>query len=122
MKKLDEIMELMSDEMADFKAGLKQLKRLSTELQNQSIPISTEILEEHLAFFLQQQEKREALRIEILQNIEKKLEKAYILPKNIGILLVSLLIILMTIIGYLTYEIIQGKEEKIELHEQTSQH
>ena len=45
MKKLDEIMELMTDEMADFKESVLQLKEHSKELQNLSIPITTEALE-----------------------------------------------------------------------------
>ena len=45
MKKLDEIMELMTDEMADFKESVLQLKEYSKELQNMSIPITTEALE-----------------------------------------------------------------------------
>ena len=48
MKKLDEIMELMADEMADFKKSLLQLQKISDELQNHSIPINTEVLEKHL--------------------------------------------------------------------------
>ena len=52
MKKLDEIMELMTDEMADFKESIFQLKEHSKELQNLSIPITTEALEKKLNTFL----------------------------------------------------------------------
>ena len=44
-------MELMTDEMDEFKKGLIQLQKLSNDLQNQSIPITTEVLEEQLSFF-----------------------------------------------------------------------
>ena len=38
MKKLDEIMELMADEMADFKAAVLKLKELSKEIRRPEHP------------------------------------------------------------------------------------
>lgn len=105
----------MADEIADFKEALLQLRRLNIDLQNRSIPISTEILEKHLSLLFQQQEKTEAERMEFLRKIEKQLKKAYILPKSLGILLASLLIILITLIGYLTFKVVKLSEEKVEL-------
>ena len=114
MKKLDEIMELMTDEMDEFKKGLLHLQKLSNELQNRSIPITTEALDKQLNFFFQKQEKRDGLTAEELRAIDQKLKKAYILPKSLGVILGSSLILLITLIGYLSFEIIALKNKEIE--------
>ena len=110
MKKLDEIMELMTDEMVEFKKSLIQLQKLSNELHNRSIPISTEVLEKQLNFFFQKQEKRDSLIAEALKTIDQKLRKAYLLPKSLGILFGSFLILLVTLIGYLTFLVVKSEK------------
>lgn len=114
MKKLDEIMELMSDEMQDFQIGLLQMKKINEELNTRSIPITTEVMEKQLKFFFQQQQEKEALAAERLQSIDNKLKNAYILPKNIGMILGSLLILLVSLIGYLSFRIISLKDDETE--------
>ena len=111
MKKLDEIMELMTDEMDEFKKGLLQLQKLSNELHNRSIPITTEVLEKQLSFFFQKQEKKDVLTGEALKSIDQKLKKTYILPKSVGILFGSFLILLVTLIGYLTFLVVESEKE-----------
>ena len=110
MKKLDEIMELMTDEMDEFKKGLLQLQKLSNELHNRSIPITTEVLEKQLSFFFQKQEKRDDLTAKAFKTIDQKLKKAYILPKSLGIIFGSFLILLITLIGYLTFLVVESEK------------
>ena len=55
-------MELMTDEMADFKAAVLELKEHSKELQDMSIPITTEALEKNLKTFLEKQEEEESVK------------------------------------------------------------
>ncbi|NJY62105.1 hypothetical protein HC174_04965 [Salinimicrobium sp. CDJ15-81-2] len=114
MKKLDEIMELMADEMQDFQNGLLQMKKMTDELNMRSIPISTEVMEKQLKFFFQQQQEKEALAAERLQSIDHKLKNAYILPKNLGMIFGSLLIVIISLIGYLSFEVIALKDKEIE--------
>ena len=114
MKKLDEIMELMSDEMQDFQKGLLQMKKMTDELSTRSIPITTEVMEKQLKFFFQQQQEKEAIAAEKLTAIDIKLKNAYILPKNLGMIFGSLLILLISLIGYLSFEVIELKDEEIE--------
>ena len=117
MKKLDEIMELMVDEMKDFKESLLHLQKMSNELRNRTIPISTEVLEKHLISFFQKQQEREALATEKLNAIDKKLKNAYILPKNLEVLFGIILILLIGVIGYLTFELIATKNQKFEVEQ-----
>lgn len=107
-------MELMADEMQDFQHGLLQMKKMTDELNTRSIPITTEVLEKQLKFFFQQQQEKEALAAEKLTAIDVKIKNAYILPKDLGIIFGSLLILLLTLIGYLSFKIIELKDEKIE--------
>ena len=121
MKKVDEIMELLADEMQDFQNGLLKMKKMTDELQTRSIPISTEVMEKRLNFFFQKQQERESLALESLRAIDQKLKNATVVPRNIIVLFGSILLVLVLIIGYLSYEIGQFKEEKIKsLKEQSA--
>ncbi len=103
MKKLDEIMELMADEMADFKNALLDLRTLKNELDEKSIPISTEALDNHLQSFLKKQEEIQEYQADVLKGIDQKLKKAIHIPKYILILFGSALLILICLNGYLIF-------------------
>ena len=116
-------MELMADEMQDFQNGLLQMKKMTDELNSRSIPISTEVMEKQLKFFFQQQKDKEGIAAKRFSSIEKMLKKAYILPKKLGMIFGSFLILLITLVGYLTFLLIEAKNQKLEvyqlLHEET---
>ena len=116
MKKLDEIMELMTDEMADFKAAILELELLSKQLFNLSIPITTEAMEKSLNIFLEQQEKENSLKDEVLKEIEKKLKHARIIPNSLLILVCSLGIISLSLLGYFGYTLQEAEKEKLEIY------
>jgi hypothetical protein len=116
MKKLDEIMELMADEMADFKSSLKRLEDLSNKLHKTSVPLSTEVLEKHLNSFLELQQQKENARTGNLELILSKLERAYILPKSLARILLSILLALLISFIYLTYNLIESQNENRELN------
>ncbi|MCM4155455.1 DUF6730 family protein [Gramella sp. AN32] len=114
MKKLDEIMELMTDEMADFKVSVLQLKEHSKELQNMSIPITTEALEKNLNTFLEKQEAKNELLNEILKGIDKKLLHGMIIPNYILVIFGILGILMVGLLGYFGYTTKAAKDEKFE--------
>ncbi len=117
MKKLDEIMELMTDEMADFKADILKLELLSKQLSTLSIPISTEALDNNLNTFLEKQEEENRLKDEVLKEIEKKLKHARIIPNYLLILVCSLGIISLSLLGYFGYSLHARQNEKFELYQ-----
>jgi len=117
MKKLDEIMELMTDEMADFKAAILKLEKLSKQLSTLSIPISTEALDNNLNAFLEKQEEENRLKDEVLNEIEKKLKHACIIPNYLLILVCSLGIISLSLLGYFEYSLHVRQNEKFELYQ-----
>ncbi|CAM4082438.1 DUF6730 family protein [Gillisia hiemivivida] len=116
MKKLDEIMELMTDEMADFKAAILELELLSKQLLNLSIPITTEALEKNLNIFLEKQEEENRLKDEVLKEIEKKLKHARIIPNYLLILFGALGIIALSLLGYFGYTARALEKEKFEIY------
>ncbi len=117
MKKIDEIMELMSDEMADFKESVLQLKEHSKALQKMSIPITTEALEKNLNAFLEKQEEESRLKDDVLKSIDQKLKHAILMPRYILILFGILGILSLGLVGYFGYTIEIAKEEKFEFYQ-----
>ena len=117
MKKLDEIMELMTDEMADFKAAIIKLEELSNQLSNLSIPICTEALDNNLKTFLKKQEEEYRLKDQVLKEIERKLKIARIIPNYLLILVCSLGIMSLSLLGYFGYSLHARQNEKFELYQ-----
>jgi len=116
MKKLDEIMELMTDEMADFKTAILNLELLSKQLLNLSIPITTEALEKNLNIFLEKQKEENRIKDQVLNEIEKKLKYARIIPNYLLILFCSLGIISLSLLGYFGYSLHARQNEKFEIY------
>lgn len=116
MKKLDEIMELMADEMADFKKALARLDALSKELNEMSVPISTAAIDENLKGFLKNQAEASELKDELLRNINIQLERSTLIPKYILVLFGSILLLLLSGLGYLYYSNKKMEEEKFQIY------
>jgi len=114
MKKLDEIMELMTDEMDDFKESVLQLKVHAKELQNMSIPITTEALEKNLNAFLEKQEEESQLKDDMLKSIDQKLKQAKLIPKCLLVLFGILGILMLGLLGYFGYTATTAKKERFE--------
>ena len=121
MKKLDEIMELMADEMADFKTAILKLQLLSRQIFDLSIPISTEALEQNLNIFLQKQEAESRARDEILKEINKKLKHARIIPNYLLFLFAILGLLALGLIGYFSYTSSVKREESFEVYRRISE-
>ncbi|MBZ9631386.1 hypothetical protein LB465_11400 [Salegentibacter sp. LM13S] len=117
MKKLDEIMELMADEMDDFKTAVLELQKLSEQLVKMSIPISTEALEKNLNTFLLKQQAEKEKTDEILQGIDRKLKHARIIPNYLLILLGIFGILAVGSVGYFGYTDKENVEENFEVYQ-----
>jgi len=111
MKKLDEIMELMADEMADFKTSVLKLQLISKQLFGLSIPISTEAMEKNLNTFLEKQEEENQSKHAILNSIDKKLEHAMIMPNFMLVIFGILGILMLGLLGYFGFTAKAAKEE-----------
>ena len=109
-------MELMADEMSDFKTSLEKLEALSKELNEMSIPISTAAIDENLQSFLQKQEKANEVKNELLRDINDKLERASLIPNYVFIWYASILVLLISGLGYFIYANKNIEEEKFQIY------
>ncbi|SDL59438.1 DUF6730 family protein [Kriegella aquimaris] len=104
-KKLDEVMELLTDELDGFNKSISRLERLTQNVDNISIKPDTSdieyLLKEHL-----NSEKVKTLRLqESIDDIMEQISKARLIPKlNLGLLFLIWLISLV-IIGYLAFKV-----------------
>ena len=110
-------MELMTDEMTDFKAAVLQLKEHSQELQNMSIPITTEALEKILSAFLEKQKEESQLKVDVLKSIDQKLKHSILMPRYILIIFGILGILMLGLLGYFGYSAKTAKEENFEVYQ-----
>ena len=117
MKKLDEIMELMTDEMADFKLAILKLQELSGEIEQMSIPISTEALDKNLNAFLEKQEENDRLKDDILKSIDQKLKNARLMPNYMLFLFCIFGILMLSLLGYFKSSATKAGDEKFEMYQ-----
>lgn len=109
-------MELMADEMKDFKTAVLELQKLSGQLVKMSIPISTEAVEKNLNKFLQKQELEKEKTDEILKEIDRKLKRARIVPNYLLILFGIFGILALGSVGYFGYSSQEKVEENFEVY------
>ncbi|MDT0651425.1 DUF6730 family protein [Autumnicola edwardsiae] len=117
MKKLDEIMELMTDEMADFKLAILKLRKLSGEIGQMSIPISTEALEKNLNAFLEKQEENDRLKDDMLRGIDQKLKNSRLMPNYMLLLFGIFGILMLSLLGYFKSSATKAEKEKFEMYQ-----
>ncbi|TVZ16978.1 DUF6730 family protein [Maribacter sp. MAR_2009_72] len=103
-KKLDGVMELLTDELDGFNRSIGRLERLTQSTDNiKVIPDTSEIerlLQEHL-----NSEKVNAERLqESVQDISNQISKARLLPKIQLLIHYSIWFISLVIIGYLSLQ------------------
>ena len=109
-------MELMADEMADFKTAVLELQKLSEQLVKMSIPISTEAVEKNLNTFLEKQEAEKQKTDEILMEIDRKLKHAKVIPNYLLILFGISGIITLGSVGYFGFTSKEKVEENFEVY------
>jgi hypothetical protein len=104
-KKLDEVMELLTDELDGFNKSIDRLERLNQNVENiKVIPDTSEIeslLREHL-----NSEKVNTERLqESVQDIRSQMLKARLVPKAQQWMQYSIWFISLVIIGYLALQV-----------------
>jgi hypothetical protein len=102
-KKLDEVMELLSDELAGFNQSINKLEKLTQNTENIKIKADTSGIEYLLKEHLRTEKERNGRLQEVIQSMAKQLSKSRLIPKvqlwiHYGIYLISLIII-----SYLLY-------------------
>ena len=106
-KKLDEVMELLSDELDGFNKAVDRLERLTKNVDNINIRPDTTEMESMLREHLTLEKARISQLNGSVQNIGQRVSKASLVPKTRMLFHYAIWILSLVIIGYLSFRISQ---------------
>lgn len=104
-KKLDEIMELLTEELDGFDKSLDKLEKLTKNLDNIEIKPDTSQIEYLLKEHLDSEKAKSAKLQESVRNITEQVSKARMVPKPQLWLQYAIWFITLVIIGYLAFKV-----------------
>ena len=116
MKKIHEIMELLTDEINGFQKSIEKLEDLSKSLNGVKVKADTSNMEYHLKEHLRKQERVESQNQQALKELNQKLKGVKLIPKWLLVLFLSAVIILSVAIGYLSFQVVQLNRNKMVIH------
>ncbi|MDP5232057.1 MAG: hypothetical protein NWQ38_16805 [Cellulophaga sp.] len=102
-KKLDEVMELLSDELDGFNKSIDKLEKLTQNTENIKIKADTSNVEYLLKEHLRTEKERNGRLQEVIQNMAKQLSKSSVIPKVQLWIHYTIYFISLIIIGYLIF-------------------
>lgn len=117
MKKMDEIMELLTDEINGFQKSIEKLEGLSKDLTEVKVKADTSNMEYHIKEHLRKQEGILYQSQGTLNEINKKLKRTKLIPKWLLALFLSTLLMLSIVIGYLSFQMVQSNKDETTIHE-----
>ena len=109
-KKLDEVMELLTDELEGFNKALNKLQRLTKNVEDIRILPDTTKIEKLLENHLRQEKQRTLQLQESVRSLEELLAKASVISKFQKWLHYFIWVLSLLIIGYLSFKV-TGLEE-----------
>ncbi len=104
-KKLDEVMELLTDELDGFNTSINRLERLAQNVENIKIQPDTSEIERILLEHLDMQRDRDEEVQKSIHNTESHITKARLIPKAQLWLHYSIWFLTLLIIGYLAFKV-----------------
>ena len=114
MNKMDEIMELLTDEIDGFNKSIVKLEALSKNFEDIQVTVDNTKIEELIRKHLEQERLKTT-------EIQKKVKSATLIPKWLLALFSVALILITLIIGYLTFQIIKTENKIDEAYGQGEQ-
>ncbi len=117
MKKMDEIMELLTEEINDFHKSIEKLEGLSKNLNEVRVKADTSNMEYHLKEYVRRQERIQSQNQQTLKELNQKLKRTKLFPKWLLILFLSVLMMLTIVIGYLSFQVVQLNKDKVAILE-----
>jgi hypothetical protein len=109
-KKLDEVMELLTDELDGFNKALNKLQRLTKNVEDIRILQDTTEIEKLLETHLQQEKERTAKLQESVRSLKEDLAKASVVSRFRLWLHYSIWTTSLVIISYLAFQISRMEE------------
>ncbi|TVZ14883.1 DUF6730 family protein [Maribacter sp. MAR_2009_72] len=111
MAKIDEIMEVLTQEIAGFNASIGKLEELSKTLSNQKVQADTSVMEYHINDFLRTQKRTMESVEKQMTEVVVNLKTAQLTPKWEGTILLVFLCINTIAFSYLGYYFIQFEDK-----------
>mgnify|MGYP003654160726 CR=1 FL=1 len=102
-KKLDEVMELLSDELDGFGKSIIKLEKLTQNTENIKIKVDTSDIEYLLKEHLRAEKERSDRLQEVIKSIANRLSKSSVIPKVQLWIHYTIYFISIVIIGYLIF-------------------
>ena len=112
MARLDEITELLTDELEGLRRMLVKLETLSKELTSSETVQDISLIRNELEELKRTQEHHFQGQDTRTTQIEEQLKKSQIIPEWLLFMVCLVLIISLSISGYLGYQVAQSGEEK----------
>ena len=106
-KKLDEVMELLTDELDGFNKSLEKLEKLNQNTDNIKIRPDTSEIEYMLKEHLKTEKAKSSQLHESFNDLEKQISKVSLIPKAQLLLQYSIWLLSLVIIGYLVFQVSQ---------------
>lgn len=104
-KKLDEVMELLTDELDGFNTSINRLERLTKNTDNIKIEPDTSEIKRMLLEYLELQKQNNLKLHESVHHMEKRVVKARLVPKEQLWLHYSIWLFTLLVIGYLAFKV-----------------
>lgn len=111
MKKMDDIMELLIDEISGFQKSIEKLEGLSSNLNDFKLKVDTSKIEFLLKENLRTQERVQSQNRQALKKIDEKLKRSKLIPKWLLVLFLSSLLIMSITFGYLGFQVVKLNRE-----------
>ena len=118
MARLDEITELLTDELDGLKQMLVKLETLSKELTGSETVQDISTIRKELKELNRTQEDYFKVQDGRTIQIEDQLKKSQIIPEWLLFMVSLVLILSLSISGYLGYQVVQFEEEKVKAFEE----
>ena len=118
MARLDEITELLTDELDGLKQMLVKLETLSKELTGSKTVQDISTIRKELKELNRTQEDYFKVQDGRTIQIEDQLKKSQIIPEWLLFMVSLVLILSLSISGYLGYQVVQFEEEKVKAFEE----
>lgn len=109
-KKLDEVMELLSDELDGFNTSINRFERLTKNTDNIKIQPDTTKIEIMLLEHLESQKQNNLKFEESVYHIEKRIAKSRLVPKFQLWVHYSIWFVTLLIIGYLAFKVSRTRD------------
>ncbi|WP_373516274.1 DUF6730 family protein [Pricia sp.] len=117
MAKLEEITELLTNELEEFKKGITHLEKLSKDLKNSEVAFDLSDIKRQLCQLKTNQDDHFHSHDSELRNLSSDLAKAKLTPKWLLALFCIASILTVLALGYFGYHFIQLEDSKAETFE-----